>query len=143
LLLDEAGLSLHPLAQKDLSAFFNNLSQTNQIINTTHSPFIVDTNHIDRAKVVYVDKEGYTVVSNNLRAAEERLQTNSVYAVHAALGLSISDILLQGCRPVIVEGPSDQFYLNAIKLFLIRKGLIAPKEERNPDFYDQGQREYS
>lgn len=31
LLLDEAGLALHPLAQKDLSAFFNNLSKTNQI----------------------------------------------------------------------------------------------------------------
>ena len=129
LLLDEAGLALHPLAQKDLSAFFNNLSETNQILNTTHSPFIIDTNHIDRAKVVYVDKDGYTVVSNNLRASEERLQTNSVYAVHAALGLSISDILLQGCRPVIVEGPSDQYYFNAIKLFLISKNLIAPKEE--------------
>lgn len=72
---------------------------------------------------------GYTVVSNNLRAAEERLQTNSVYAVHAALGLSISDILLQGCHPVIVEGPSDQYYFNAIKLFLISRNLIAPKEE--------------
>ncbi|MDD4600315.1 hypothetical protein SDC9_11376 [bioreactor metagenome] len=129
LLLDEAGLSLHPLAQKDLSAFFNKLSQTNQIVNTTHSPFIIDTNHIDRAKVVYVDKDGYSVVSNNLRAAEKQLQTNSVYAVHAALGLSISDILLQGCRPVIVEGPSDQFYFNAIKLYLISKNLIAPKEE--------------
>lgn len=129
LLLDEAGLALHPLAQKDLSLFFNNLSKTNQIINTTHSPFIVDTNNIDRAKVVYVNKDGYTVVSNNLRAAEGQLQTNSVYAVHAALGLSISDILLQGCRPVIVEGPSDQYYFNAIKIFLISKNLIAPKEE--------------
>lgn len=129
LLLDEAGLALHPLAQKDLSAFFNNLSKTNQIINTTHSPFIIDTNHIDRAKVVYINNNGYTVVSNNLRAAEQHLQTNSVYAVHAALGLSISDILLQGCRPVIVEGSSDQYYFNAIKLFLISKNLIAPKEE--------------
>lgn len=129
LLLDEAGLSLHPLAQKDLSSFFNNLAKTNQIINTTHSPFLIDTNHIERAKVVYVDKDGYSVVSNDLRAAEGHLKTNSVYAVHAALGLSVSDILLQGCRPVIVEGPSDQYYFNAIKLYLISKNLIAPKEE--------------
>lgn len=129
LLLDEAGLALHPLAQKDLSAFFNNLSKTNQIINTTHSPFIIDTDHIDRAKVVYVNKDGYTVVSNNLRAAEEQLQTNSVYAVHAALGLSVSDILLQGCKPVIVEGASDQYYLNGIKILLLNRKVIAPKEE--------------
>ncbi len=129
LLLDEAGLALHPLAQKDLSMFFNNLSKTNQIVNTTHSPFIIDTNHIDRAKVVYINKDGYTVVSNNLRAAEGNLQTNSVYAVHAALGLSVSDILLQGCQLVIVEGPSDQFYFNAIKIFLIGRKIISPKEE--------------
>lgn len=129
LLLDEAGLSLHPLAQRDLSKFFENLSKTNQIINTTHSPFLVDTNHVDRIKVVYVDNDGYTVASSNLRAAEDRAQARSVYAVHAALGLSISDTLLQGCQPVITEGPSDQFYMSAIKNYLISEQLIAPKEE--------------
>jgi energy-coupling factor transporter ATP-binding protein EcfA2 len=129
LLLDEAGLSLHPLAQRDLSAFFNSLSDTNQIINTTHSPFVINTNHIDRAMVVYIDKDGYSIVSNDLRAAEGRLQTGAVYAVHAALGLSVSDVILQGCMPIIVEGTSDQFYFNAIKLFLISQKLIAPIEE--------------
>ncbi|WP_035290215.1 AAA family ATPase [Brevibacillus thermoruber] len=129
LLLDEAGLSLHPLAQKDLAKFFENLSKTNQIIHTTHSPFLVDTGHVDRVKVVYIDDEGYTVASNDLRSAEGKSQTRSVYAIHAALGLSISDTLLQGCRPIIVEGPSDQYYLSAIKNFLISERLIAPKEE--------------
>lgn len=129
LLLDEAGLSLHPLAQKDLIAFFDNLAKTNQIIYTTHSPFLVDTSNIDRAKVVYSDAKGLTVVSGNLRASDDKLNEKSIYAVHAALGLSVSDILLQGCQPVIVEGPSDQNYLNAIKLYLIRKQKIAPSKE--------------
>lgn len=129
LLLDEAGLSLHPLAQKDLSKFFENLSRTNQIIHTTHSPFLVDTSHVDRVKVVYVDEDGYTVASGDLRAAEDKAQSRSVYAIHAALGLSISDTLLQGCQPVIVEGPSDQFYLSSIKNYLISEQLIAPREE--------------
>lgn len=129
LLLDEAGLSLHPLAQRNLSKFFESLSQTNQIINTTHSPFLVDTGHVDRVKVVYVDDNGYTVASGDLRAAEDKSQARSVYAIHAALGLSISDTLLQGCKPIVVEGPSDQFYFSAIKNFLISEQLIAPKEE--------------
>jgi len=60
LLLDEAGLTLHPLAQKDLVAFFENLSESNQIIHTTHSPFLIDINNIERAKVVYVDPDGVT-----------------------------------------------------------------------------------
>lgn len=130
LLLDEAGVSLHPLAQKDLASFFENLSVRNQLIYTTHSPFLVDTNSVDRVKVVYLDEGGKTVASNDLRAVEAQTnKNNSVYAVHAALGLSISDVLLQGCKIVIVEGPSDQYYLNAIKTYLIRKELFHPKEE--------------
>lgn len=129
LLLDEAGQSLHPLAQKDLIAFFDNLAKTNQLIYTTHSPFLVDTSNIDRAKVVYSDNDGQTVVSSDLRAADDRLNEKSIYAVHAAMGLSVSDILLQGCQPIIVEGPSDQHYFNAIKLYLIRNKKYAPNME--------------
>ncbi len=129
LLLDEAGLSLHPLAQKDLIAFFESLSETNQLIYTTHSPFLVDTSNIDRAKVVYSDENGLTVVSSDLRASDDRLNEKSIYAVHAALGLSVSDILLQGCQPIIVEGPSDQHYFNAIKLYLIKNKKFAPNME--------------
>lgn len=129
LLLDEAGLTLHPLAQKDLSQFFDNLALNNQIINTTHSPFIVDTANIDRCRVVYVDNHGYTVASSDLRQGADALNERSIYAVHAAMGLSVSDIMLQGCQSIVVEGPSDQFYLNAIKSFLIREKIIAPKQE--------------
>lgn len=129
LLLDEAGLTLHPKAQKDLCVFFNSLAKNNQIIHTTHSPFIVDTNNIDRCKVVYVDSEGYTVASANLRDSDDKLNEQSIYALHAALGLSVSDILLQGCKPIIVEGPSDQIYLTAIKQALIGAKKIAPKED--------------
>lgn len=129
LLLDEAGQSLHPLAQKDLIAFFENLAKTNQLIYTTHSPFLVDTSNIDRAKVVYSDDNGLTVVSSDLRAADDKMNEKSIYAVHAALGLSVSDILLQGCQPIIVEGPSDQHYFNAIKLYLIRNKKYTPNME--------------
>jgi AAA ATPase-like protein len=130
LLLDEPGLSLHPIAQKDLSKFFENLSQTNQLLYTTHSPFMVDADHLDRVKAVYVDEKGNTVTSENLRAREVNVsQSQSIYAVYAALGLSVSDTLFLGCQPVIVEGQSDQIYLSFIKTYLIGKGLITPMRE--------------
>jgi predicted ATP-dependent endonuclease of OLD family len=129
ILLDEAGLSLHPLAQKDLLAFFKNLATTNQIIHTTHSPFLVDTNNIDSVKIAYIDNDGYTVISNDLRANSDPKRDTSIYAVHAALGLSVSDIMLNGCQPVIVEGASDQYYLNAIKTYLIASGLFKPSKD--------------
>lgn len=129
LLLDEAGLTLHPLAQKDLSAFFNKLSENNQIINTTHSPFIIDPENIDRCRVVYTDENGGTVVSDDLRKGSGAIGEKSIYAVHAALGLTVSDVMLQGSKVVIVEGVSDQFYLSAIKAVLIREKKIAPQSE--------------
>lgn len=129
LLLDEAGLSLHPLAQKDLLNFFKSLSEKNQIIHTTHSPFLVDTDNIDNVKIAYVNEDGQTMLSNNLRANSDPKKSTSIYAVHAALGLSVSDILLNGCTPVIVEGPSDQYYFNAIKNYLISNGKFKSTKE--------------
>ncbi len=130
LLLDEPGLSLHPLAQRDLSEFFENLAKTSSILYTTHSPFLVDPDHLDRVKAVYVDEAGATVVSPDLRASQSKdAQRRSIYPVHAALGLTVSDTLLQGCQVVVVEGQSDQLYLSAMKILLIAAGRIAPARE--------------
>jgi len=131
-LLDEPGHSLHPLAQRDLSAFFDNLSKTHQIVFTTHSPFMIDADRLDRVRKVYVDGDGGTVASSNL-AMNKRKGTDkgagATYAVHSALNLTVAESLLLGCTPVIVEGPSDQHYLSAIKNILIAKGRINPTAE--------------
>ncbi len=130
LLLDEPGLTLHPHAQRDLSSFFDNLSGSNQLIFSTHSPFMIDTDKLERVKAVYTDESGKTLVSSNLRSsASLSVQSSSIYAAHAALGLTVSEVFLQGCLPVIVEGPSDQYYLSAIKTFLIQRGDLNPPRE--------------
>lgn len=130
LLLDEPGLSLHPLAQKDLSLFFGSLSKTNQILYTTHSPFLVNADHLDQVKAVYIQQDGTTNISSNLRAGEANSsQTKSIYPVHAALGLSVSEMLFNNCIPVLVEGPSDQIYLSAIKTLLISIGELTPRKD--------------
>jgi 5S rRNA maturation endonuclease (ribonuclease M5) len=61
--------------------------------------------------------------------ANEEAQRGAAYAVHSALNLTISESLLLGCRPIIVEGSSDQHYLTAIKTLLIRSGKITPQRE--------------
>jgi predicted ATP-dependent endonuclease of OLD family len=122
LLLDEPGLSLHPIAQYDLAKFFRKLSEDNQLIYTSHSPFLVDMENLANVKAVYVDTDtGRTKVSSNLRYNEADA-AKSIYPVHAALGLTVSDTLLLGCLPILVEGPSDQIYLNIIKRYLISAG---------------------
>lgn len=131
LLLDEPGTSLHPLAQKDLSAFFDSLSEKNQLLYTTHSPFLIDPDRLDRARKVYVAGDGTTRATPDLREAEtdEKAQKASGYAVYAALGLTVAESLLLGCATIVVEGLSDQVYLSAIKNVLIGLGKITPHRE--------------
>ncbi len=131
-LLDEPGLSLHPLAQRDLSRFFDNLSKTHQLLFTTHSPFLIDADRLDRVRKVYINEDGATVASSDLGTGRGKggvLDAGATYAVHSALNLTVAESLLLGCTPIIVEGPSDQHYLSAIKNILINKGKIKPASE--------------
>lgn len=118
LLLDEPGLSLHPLAQYDLIKFFETISTDNQLLYTTHSPFLVNPNDLGNVKALYIGDDGSSIVSADLRA-NEKVAEKSIYPIHAAIGLTVSDTLLLGCIPVLVEGSSDQIYLQLIKNFLI------------------------
>lgn len=129
LLLDEPGLSLHPIAQYDLAKFFRKLSEENQLIYTSHSPFLVDMENLANVKAVYIDSQtGRTMISSNLRYNEADAE-KSIFPIHAALGLTVSDTLLLGCLPILVEGPSDQIYLNLIKRHLIGNGDLKNSKE--------------
>lgn len=130
LLLDEPGLSLHPLAQRNLALFFESLSDTNQIVYTTHSPFLVDADNLDKARKIYVAEDGTTKATSNLNEGESRKsQPGATYALNSALNLHVAESLLIGCEPIVVEGPSDQYLLTAIKTRLIAAGKIKPKRE--------------
>ncbi|MDF7815438.1 AAA family ATPase [Hymenobacter sp. YC55] len=128
LLLDEPGLALHPVAQADLIKFFASLAKDNQLIYTTHSPFLVDPNNLVNIKAIYVDEKGSSTVSSNLRQGST-VADHSVYPVHAAIGLSVSDGLLMGCQPVMVEGSSDQIYLQIVKNILLSQSKYHNNKE--------------
>lgn len=113
-----------------MSKFFNGLSTDNQLIYTCHSPFLVDPDRLDRVRKVYVAPDGTTKATASLAEGDaDGSQRGSAYAVHAALGLSVAESLLLGCVPIIVEGPSDQHYLTAIKNVLIAAGRLSPGRE--------------
>jgi predicted ATP-dependent endonuclease of OLD family len=128
LLLDEPGISLHPVAQMDLIAFFNSLANENQLIYTTHSPFLVSTNNLSGVHAMYIGDNGESVVSSDLRA-NKKISEKSIYPIHAAIGITVSDTLLIGCQPVLVEGVSDQIYLQQIKKYVLAEGKYKNDKE--------------
>ncbi len=120
LLFDEPGAHLHPTAQQELGRYFNEFAQQQQLIYTTHSPFMIDHNHIDRVKATYLGEDGYTAISNNLSRPLDKNQA-AFLPLYAALDISISETLFLGCDILLVEGVSDQIYLLAIKQRLLRQ----------------------
>lgn len=120
LLLDEPGLNLHALAQADFLNYIRELSKQHQIIYTTHSPFMVDSEHLENVRVVEDRiKEGTKVTSDLAGSSEE-----SVFPLQAALGYSIAQNLFIAKKNILIEGPADLIILQHIASLLEVKDKI-------------------
>ncbi len=109
LLLDEPGLHLHPTAQQKLIAFFEKLSEDNQLIYTTHSPFLIDGEHLHRIRPVTEDK-GHSRVSVGSWPSDR----DTIFPLQAAAGYAMIKGLFQHRKNVLVEGISDLLYLSTL-----------------------------
>ena len=115
LLLDEPGLHLHPALQAQLLELFKRISENNQLIYTTHMPFLIDGNHIERVRTVYLTEPGKARVSNNVRPEGDR---DTLLPIQAAVGYSIAQTLFFGKRSLIVEGVTDYWYIKTLSACL-------------------------
>ena len=122
LLLDEPGLHLHPTAQQELIAFFETLAEDNPLIYTTHSPFLIDGEHIHRIRPVTEDETGHSRISVDSWPSDRE----TIFPLQAAAGYAMVRGLFQHKKNVLVEGMSDYLYLHALNLHchsLGRQGL--------------------
>ena len=122
LLLDEPGLHLHPTAQQELISFFEKLSEDNPLIYTTHSPFLIDGEHIYRVRPVTEDETGHSRISID-GWPEDR---ETIFPLQAAAGYAMVRGLFQYQKNVLVEGMADYLYLHSLNLHchaLGRQGL--------------------
>jgi predicted ATP-dependent endonuclease of OLD family len=120
LLLDEPGMSLHGLKQRDFRETISRLAEKNQTIYTTHSPFLVGPDELDIVKVVEMKnrREGtkiHTTISSSDPAGLLPLQE--------ALGYDLAQSLFSQRRNLILEGITDYWYLDATAQ-LLRDGKV-------------------
>jgi hypothetical protein len=110
LLLDEPGLHLHPTAQQELIAFFERLSDDNQLIYTTHSPFLIDGEHLHRVRPVTEDDTGHSRITAETWPSDRE----TIFPLQAAAGYAMVRGLFQHKDNVLVEGMSDYYFLHAL-----------------------------
>jgi hypothetical protein len=131
LLLDEPGLSLHGKAQADLLRYFaEKLEPKHQVIYSTHSPFMVAPDRLLSVRIVedvVKEPEPQSFVSEGTKVKEDVLAVDaggdpdSLFPLQGALGYEVSQSLFVGAHTLLVEGPSDILYLQALSNELKRR----------------------
>ncbi|MGV0675965.1 AAA family ATPase [Mycolicibacterium fortuitum] len=119
ILLDEPALTLHGRAQADFLRFINErLAPGAPVIYTTHSPFMVETDRIERVRIVEDKgpKEGAVASQEALTVSAD-----SLFPLQAALGYDVAQHLFIGNSNLLVEGPSDYLYLDVVSRRLGRE----------------------
>lgn len=121
LLLDEPGLHLHPTAQQELIAFFEAISEKNQLIYSTHSPFLVDGEHLHRVRPVTEDDTGHSRISVGGWPKDRE----TIFPLQAAAGYAMVRGLFRHSKNVLVEGMSEYFYLHVLSIMCRASGRDA------------------
>lgn len=124
LLLDEPGLNLHAKAQNDLLKFLCDLSENYQIIYTTHSPFMIETENLNQVRTV-LEKDDGTHISESVQEKDP----NTLFPLQAALGYDLAQNLFVSKKNLLVEGIADLTYLTLISNLLNQEGRENLKDD--------------
>ena len=119
LLLDEPGLNLHAAAQADLLRFLEDLSQNYQIVYTTHSPFMITSDKLQRVRTILETDKG-SIISESIQEKDPK----TLFPLQAALGYDIAQNLFISKKNLLVEGVSDLIYLQYMSAILENAGRM-------------------
>ena len=117
LLIDEPGLSLHARAQEDVLKVFEDLRENIQIVYSTHSPHLVNTEKIHRLLAVQRDDEYDDRSQTKVYDAQSLsdVSGDTLSPIYTLLGSQISESnFVRERNNIIVEDTTSFYYLNVI-----------------------------
>lgn len=121
LLLDEPGVSLHALKQREFRKTITMLANENQTIYSTHSPFLVGPDELDLVRVVELtDRTLGTKVHTTVTSSDPA----ALLPLQEALGYDLAQSLFANQRNLILEGLTDYWYIEAISNLLKEGGAV-------------------
>lgn len=122
-LLDEPGVYLHVNAQKKILELFRDLTNTkNQVIYTTHSPYMINEDEILNIRAIQKNNQEITEIYNNVYdqnlCKSSKMDTLSpmIQAIGADMKFSIGN--MNNRINIITEGITDYMYMSSMMEYL-------------------------
>lgn len=108
MLLDDPAVFLHPEGKRNWLDAIEEIVQGNQVLYTSHSPFLIRKEFPSRIRVVE-DQNG-TVINDDFLNSNDM----SLEPLRKALGIGLGDSPFVAKRKILVEGPSDYYILTGL-----------------------------
>lgn len=122
ILIDEPGMNLHAKAQREiLKVLEEKVVKDSQVIFSTHCPYLIDPERMDRVRLILKDEEKGTVIIDDI---QNQTDEESMMPVMMAMGkekLTVSPVT--GKKNVIVGGAADFYFCEAVKRAIGGLGL--------------------
>ncbi len=117
ILIDEPGLYLHAKAQEDILKELEKISEKSleksPVIISTHSPYLIDSQRLDRVRLIVKDDQSGTRIENKIHKDTD---TETLTPIITAIGLDISKgFSIAGKKNVLLEGISDYYFIQALR----------------------------
>lgn len=133
ILLDEPALFLHAKGQNDfLKTVLPDLAIKNQIIYTTHSPFMVDLAKPDAIHTVTLKDTTINGTNQNVTHVSDKVWDNdrdALFPLQSALHYTMAQSMFIGKKNLIVEGVTDFWLLKGMSDVLESAGKSYLKNE--------------
>jgi|GEM_PF-6323812 len=114
ILLDDPGVYLHASGQKDLIKTLEKISNSNQIIISTHSPFMVDPNRLERIRIVSNSESDGTKINEKFYKSD----FDAFAPIRASIGMTLGDSLFFDRKTLMVEGITDDILIRPMSELL-------------------------
>lgn len=122
-LIDEPAIRLHINAQREVLRLFGKIAESGlQIIYTTHSPYMIDSNSLERVRPIIKNNDITSIHKNcyhpidSVNISKMETLTPIIHALGCNLKFNLGPSSLR-CN-LVVEGITDYFYLKTMFHFL-------------------------
>ena len=114
LLLDDPAVKLHPEGKQDWLESVNEIGEEQQIVFSSHSPYLIDKNYPSRVRAVEDTPNNGTRIKQDIFGADD----DTLEPLRNALGVDLGSSPFVSGRQVLVEGPTEYYVVTAVANYL-------------------------